>query len=662
MLVRGRIVWPALAIAVAVAGCSSSHAKSQPAALAHYTDASDDGGGMPDVRRVDVRHKKDGTISFRVTVGGLKPGAKTSVDLWIDADADPNTGNTSFEGADGADYILNAPIGQKLPCAPYGSDVRDGRGCISQWSDSGGWQSTNAPSTRISRTASGIDFSINRRDLGNTADLNFFVYRRGEPTDRAPGSGAFNYALALGGPGPISAARTDEPAGKAGGTAKKQSTVLKLVTRDYSDPWSAQFVAAVNRLSHGGIRIDVRQGWRYYDLQAEPATIGDVRHGDADLALVGARAWDLVGVKSFRALVAPFLIDSLPLQARVLRSPVTKQALDGVHPLGLVGLAVFPGGLRRPLGVSRVLLRPEDYRGAKIGIRPGGVAAATFRSLGGKGRPFDAVPTGLNGFAGAESDVKTILDNRYDLHSRGLIANVVLWPRVTTLVANAKAFDALSPDERQVLFQAGREALAPLNALFASDQRDSLDVLCRAKHLRLVLASDADRAALRHGVQPVYERLERDSSTRELIAAIERMRTELGPVSRPLRCAPPQAKAGHTALEGRWQATVTARALRSAGQPTNVVESLQGPWLLEFRSGSWTAKSLDRGTILRGTYTLTGDRLRETLESCRPNSSCNLGGVTEVSWSVYRDRLSLAVIPGHFASPALTAQPWARVR
>jgi TRAP-type C4-dicarboxylate transport system substrate-binding protein len=663
MLVTGRIVWPVLAVAVvvAVAGCAGSHAKTQPAAVAHYADAAGDAAGMPDLRRIDVTHTKAGTISFRVVVGGLNPKSKTSVDLWVDADADPNTGNTSFEGADGADYILNAPIGQKFPCEPFGSSVRRGRGCISQWSDSNeGWQPTKAPRTRISRTASGVDFSINRRELGVADDLNFFVYRGGKPfPDRAPGSGTFNYSLALGGPQPAAEAKPAQP-GKAGGTAKKQPKVLKLATHDYSDPWSAEFAAAVNRLSGGSLRIDVRQGWRYYDLQAEPATIRDVRHGDADLALVGARAWDLAGVKSFRPLVAPFLIDSLPLQARVVRSPLMKQVLDAVRPLGLVGVAVFPGGLRRPLGVSRLLLRPEDYHAAKIGIRPGGVAAATFRALGGTGRPFDATPTGLHGFDGAESDVTTILNNRYDLHSRGLIANVVLWPRVTTLVANAKAFNTLSPDEQQLLLRAGQEALAPLDASFASDQADSLDALCRSKHLRLVLASDADREALRRAVQPLYDRLERDSSTRQLISRIERMRTELGPVSRPLRCAPP-AKAAHTALEGRWEADLTARALRAAGEPIDVVKRFQGMWRLEFRNGRWSARSLDSGARIGGSYTVVGNRLRETVESCQPASGCHPGAVMEENWSVYRDRLSFTHIPGHVPSSGLTAKPWARV-
>lgn len=660
---RGRIAWPAfaMALAVAVAGCASSHAKSQRAAVAHYTDASDDGGGMPDVRRVVVRQKKDGTISFHVTVGGLKPSAKTSVDLWIDADADPNTGNTSFEGADGADYILNAPIGQKLTCEPYESNVPASSGCIGQSPKYGGnWKPATAPSTRIIRTPSGVEFSINRRELGITDELNFFVYRGGQGfPDRAPGSGTFNYSLALGGPRPVAAQTTGQPADKAGGAAKKQPTVLKLATQNYNDQWAAAFKAAVDRLSGGSIKIDVRQGWRYYDLQAERATIGDVRHDDVDLAVVGARSWDLVGVKSFRALVAPFLIDSLALQRRVLDSPLAERALDGVRPLGLVGVAVFPGGLRRPLGLSRRLVAPQDYRDAEIGIRPGEVAARTFRALGGRGQAFQSTPTGLNGFDGAESDLTTILANRYDTYARGLAANVVLWPRVTTLVANAKSFQALPLDAQDVLMSAGREALAPLYASFERDDRDSLDALCRMKRLSFPLASAADRAALRRAVQPVYDELERDSLTRDLISKIAEMRKEIGP-NQPLRCASSGARSGNTALEGSWLANVKAGALRAAGEDQNVADQFQGRWALEFRNGRWVARNLRSGAIFKGGYTLSGDRLREIVDSCNPPSYCQAGNLTEVRWSVYRDRLTFARIPGHTPVLALIAQPWAR--
>ena len=93
--------------------------------------------------------------------------------------------------------------------------------------------------------------------------------------------------------------------------------------------------------------------------------IGDVKAGKADLGWAGSRAFDSVGVPAFDALHAPLLIDSYALEQRVLQSPLVGDMLDGLKPLGVIGLGILPGPLRKPLGVSppgptRGLPRQDD--------------------------------------------------------------------------------------------------------------------------------------------------------------------------------------------------------------------------------------------------------------------------------------------------------------
>ncbi len=141
------------------------------------------------------------------------------------------------------------------------------------------------------------------------------------------------------------------------------------------------FAAAVARLSDHTIRIDVKNDWRRRTGSFEPAVIGDVKAGRVDLAAMASRAFDGAGVRSFDALHAPLLIDSYALQQRVLASPLVDTMLGGLKPLGVVGLGVLPGPMRKPLGVSR-LVRFADYRGKTIAISPSRVAEQSFRSLG----------------------------------------------------------------------------------------------------------------------------------------------------------------------------------------------------------------------------------------------------------------------------------------
>ena len=87
---------------------------------------------------------------------------------------------------------------------------------------------------------------------------------------------------------------------------------------------------------------------------------------------------------SFDALHAPLLIDSYALERKALESPLVREMLDGLEPLGVVGLGILPGPLRKPLGVSR-LVRPADYAGKTLAFQRSRVAERTLRALGARG-------------------------------------------------------------------------------------------------------------------------------------------------------------------------------------------------------------------------------------------------------------------------------------
>jgi TRAP-type C4-dicarboxylate transport system substrate-binding protein len=452
---------------------------------------------------------------------------------------------------------------------------------------------------------------------------------------------------------------------KAGGSEAGEPVVLTLANMD-PDPTnigSPDFIAAVERLSGGSIRIDETHGWNSDAPieEVEKRTIEDVRAGKVDIALIPARAWDTVGVKSFQALVAPFLVDSVGLGRRVVQSPLAGRMLEGVEPLGLVGIAVLPGTLRYPLGVSKPLVGPSDYEGATIGIRPSGVAELTFRALGGEAEVF--VPGSVAGLDGAELDPVTIATNSYEEQSKALTGNVVLWPRPDTIVMNRQAFDALSEAQQDVLYSAGLIAVEPLIERFADHdgwlQRESV---CGGGDFGLVAASPADLEALRAAVQPVYEELERDPVTRELIAAIRAMRgEEVLTAEPPLRCSEEGAAAAPAAapeqLEGRWEATLTRDELVQVGRVSpELAGELAGAWSLELADGKLRAHN-PTAPLATGTYTVEGDVLTVVWQQ---GASLEPGSLAVFGWSVYRDSLTLFEIPDGDPLHAMMIKPWRR--
>ncbi len=72
----------------------------------------------------------------------------------------------------------------------------------------------------------------------------------------------------------------------------------------------------------------------------------DVAAGEADLAWVWTHAFDTLGVNAFRALNAPMLIDSYPLQQAVIASDIPGEMLAELDAVGVTGIAVLADGLR----------------------------------------------------------------------------------------------------------------------------------------------------------------------------------------------------------------------------------------------------------------------------------------------------------------------------
>jgi TRAP-type C4-dicarboxylate transport system substrate-binding protein len=446
-------------------------------------------------------------------------------------------------------------------------------------------------------------------------------------------------------------------ADKAGGSRRAETKPVTLTLFTGDNLFAPEYAAAVARLSGGAMRIRITVGGNQPDY--ERGTVRYVRSGGAQLGSVGARVWDTMGVTSLRALVAPFLVDSLALEERVLESPRIARMLEGVDRAGVVGLAVLPGPLRRPLGLSRPLIGPEDYRGAMIAIRYGDVARTTFAALGAatEGYNVGVLPAAADG---AELDVNTIGLNTFDARAKGLTSNVVFWARPQTVFANRQAFQRLTPAQRQILRRAGREALAPEIARVAKEEQAALTAICGRGTLALARASATDLAALRRAVQPVYAKLNKDSFTKDVIREITRLRA-----ARPadvVEC-PAASRAGAASrLEGGWQAASSREDLLAAGTPPNEAERQSGVATLELHRGQWIARERHTGFVWRGPYAVKGDILYLTIAYCRGSKDVCFRGTAEYKWSRYRDRLTLARLSGSPTYYGVLAKPLTRLR
>jgi TRAP-type C4-dicarboxylate transport system substrate-binding protein len=435
---------------------------------------------------------------------------------------------------------------------------------------------------------------------------------------------------------------------KAGGQNRPHPVVLTIANHGGDDHDLAEYIAAVGRLSKGSIRLVLKNNWRPGDIDYDRRTLADVRREKVDLAKIAVRSYAELGVEDLQALLAPFLVDSLELEEKVLRSELPDPMLPAIRRLGVEGLAILPGELQLPFGLERPLLGPSDYRGGTIGVTPFLVSRLTFERLGAAPRPYPPGQLPPWRFTGAELDLFTLGEGAdYAVFGRSSVTgNVAFWPEAFTVVGNPSVLAKLTPEQRDILRRAGLEALAPAIERMRAEDRADAGVLCRRDHLVFTDATASQVVALERAVRPVYTRLEQDPRSRSLIGGITAMKRHSA-TEPPLRCPTSQHRQGSaTVLDGTWEMTASrAQASKIDAGHYRMVLRRGRVWSSFTSPGS-------SGWHTTGIFSVRSNRIRFRYTD---------GGAALYRWNLFRDVLTLRKVPGVAEAPNPTFAPWTRV-
>jgi TRAP-type C4-dicarboxylate transport system substrate-binding protein len=327
------------------------------------------------------------------------------------------------------------------------------------------------------------------------------------------------------------------------------------------DDQLAAWAEHVDRLTDGSVVIEFENGWRIGEADYESATIADVQAGEIDMAWVGARAFDRADVTSFQALLAPMLVDSHDLQAKVFEEGIPNEMLAGLEQLDLVGVGVLPGPMRKVLGVEMPFTKPADFAGQMVGMQDSKVTELSFAALGATTK---MLPSGadLDGVDAYEQQLSSIWGNHYELSAGYVTSNLNPWPRPLVLFIGNSAYDGLTEDQQQALSVATDDAM--LEALDASRAEDDESVadLCKAG-LDFVDASADELGSLERAWAPVYDELRANPDTSEWLDRIAALKASLGVGPDKAQCdeaarVPPQGpSAGSQLPEGTYEMTVS---------------------------------------------------------------------------------------------------------
>ena len=352
-------------------------------------------------------------------------------------------------------------------------------------------------------------------------------------------------------------------------------------------------------------RSGSRRGWRLGEPLYEAGTLEDVKAGKVDMAWVGARAFDTVGVKSFQALLAPLLVDSYALEAKVFEEGIPSEMLEAVEELDLVGIGVLPGPMRKVLGVSRPFVEPADFAGQVVGIQDSAVAKQTLDAVGStpKSVPAEAPLDGLDAY---EQQLASIAGNSYDANAKYVTSNLNLWPRPLVIVMGNEAYDSLTEDLQSVLRDAAEAAIPKALDASRAEDEEAVATLCR-RGMTFATASESDLAALRTALEPVYAQLTSDPETRSFVDAIASLKEEIAASAEAPSCASvsdPSRSATGGISEGTYEATISRDDWVKAGMDGDAA----GVFTLEFTDGMVILREPSGEVGFQATYTLFRDK------------------------------------------------------
>lgn len=393
------------------------------------------------------------------------------------------------------------------------------------------------------------------------------------------------------------------------------------------------YAREVQRLTHGAVRIEVGSNAYRGQPDSEQRIIADVRDGRAQMGWVGSRVLDVLGDRRFQPLTAPLLIDSYGLEQRVMQqSDLIAPMVASLRSLGVVGLGVLPGVMRRVLGISRPIRRPADLHGQVVGIPRSDLEAQTVRALGGIPRTMGPMAPDT-GFNALESQLNAIYGNLYFKHASAVTPNLTLWPRPLVLIMNRSVYARLTGAEQRALRDAAQQVVPQFTAYARADDAAGLQGLCRAR----VPFVRADLPAFRAALRPVYDRLPRTQLAQ--IASLKR-----GASSDPApSCAGAHgsAQSALTVLDGVFRKTITPAQAHS-----NVPENF-GMFVKVFDRGRWaqTQHSPKSCYWAYGRYVIDGTRITFTVTDgggiTPTNAGAKPGETVPLRWRLFRDQLLL---------------------
>jgi TRAP-type C4-dicarboxylate transport system substrate-binding protein len=327
----------------------------------------------------------------------------------------------------------------------------------------------------------------------------------------------------------------------------------------------------------------------------EGGTLDALRAGRSDLSVIRADRLAGAGALSLSPLQLPLLIQAPEHAVRVAADPVATDLMADLDRIGVVGLALVPGGARHPFTHgAKAFTAPTDYRGAVVNTRVGPGVQAIVTALG----------------ATTDHSVGEVRTRKVERHEvAGIetsfqqpgavtlpavaVSNLTLYTKFDVVVVRRSAYDALSAEQRRRLDGIVRDGIRAGLARRDSEAR-GLQRWCSSPSAASVQLTPGQLRAFGVALAPVVTAARRDARVASLVDRIEALRgsepspagttcDNLHPASTDVFSLAPVGP--QTVLDGTWRVDADPDVMRAAGVSDADAASNAGVWTFVVKNG-----------------------------------------------------------------------------
>jgi len=298
----------------------------------------------------------------------------------------------------------------------------------------------------------------------------------------------------------------------SGAFAQTPAIVIKfshVVTNDTPKGQAAlRFKQLAEQRTGGRVRVEVYPNSTLYrdNEELEALQLGAVQMLAPSLAKFGP-----LGIQEFEVFDLPFLFPDAAAVHKAEAGELGRRVLSALEARGIRGLAFWDNGFK-VMSARTPLVNPSDFVGLKMRIEGSRVLDAQFRALGAKPlvMPFSdvlqALKTGLvDGTENTPSNLYT--QQLYEAQKHLTVSNHGYLGYA--VIVNRQFWDELPRDIRDTLESALREVTEYENAIAQQKNDEALAKIRQARITEVRALSDAERAAWKRALAPVYADAER---------------------------------------------------------------------------------------------------------------------------------------------------------